>query len=179
MSALRTSRSLAEALELVTEVPDFPEQGVLFRDLTTLLADPGAFAAVIDALAETVPPGTELVAGVEARGFAFAAAVAKVRGLGLLLIRKPGKLPSVAHRVDYELEYGRGSLELAAHTVRPAQHVSLVDDVLATGGTIGAAGTLIERAGGVVDAVSVVLELSALGGRAALPGTTITALRTY
>ncbi len=164
----RSGSSLDRALGLVAEIPDFPEPGVRFRDLTPMLSDAAAFRAVVDALAGTVPCGSELVAGVEARGFPFAAAVATVRGLGLVLIRKPGKLPAVAARVDYELEYGTASLELAAHTVFPGARVSLLDDVLATGGTLAAACSLIEQAGATVDVVSTAVELAAFDGRTRL-----------
>ncbi len=113
---------LDDALNLITEVPDFPEPGVLFRDLSPLFADAAGFAAVTDALADTVDPGVELLAGVEARGFLLAAAVGYSRGLGVALIRKPGKLPRVAGRVDYALEYGTATVELPAgsRAARPA-----------------------------------------------------------
>jgi adenine phosphoribosyltransferase len=163
-------RDLDAALGLITEIPDFPEPGVRFRDLTPLLSDAAAFRSVVEALAATVPAESELVAGVEARGFPFAAAVATLRGLGLLLIRKPGKLPDVAHRVDYELEYGTASLELGARTVSPGARVALLDDLLATGGTLAAACSLLDQSGATVDVVSTVLELAALGGRSKLGG---------
>jgi adenine phosphoribosyltransferase len=135
-----------------------------------MLSDAAAFRCVVEALAATVPAESELVAGVDARGFPFAAAVATLRGLGLLLIRKPGKLPEVVHRVDYELEYGTASLELGAHTVPPSAHVALLDDLLATGGTLAAGCSLLEQADATVDVVSTVLELAALDGRSKLGG---------
>lgn len=168
---------LADALETITEVPDFPEPGVLFRDLTPLFGDPAAFAAVTDALADTVRE-VDLLAAVEARGFLLAAAVGYATGLGVALVRKPGKLPSVAGRIDYQLEYGTESLELPTGTVQPGQRVAVLDDVLATGGTVQAACALLERVGAQVAGVSVVLELAALEGRARLAGRDVRALAT-
>nr|WP_225956322.1 adenine phosphoribosyltransferase [Amycolatopsis lexingtonensis] len=169
---------MEKALGLIAEVPDFPEPGVLFRDLSPLFADAGAFKAVTDALAETLAPGVEALAGVEARGFLLAAAVGYARGLGVVLIRKPGKLPQVAGRVDYALEYGTATVELPSGVVKPGQRIAVLDDVLATGGTVAATGKLLEDAGAVVDSVSVVLELGALGGREVLGDRKIHALRT-
>jgi adenine phosphoribosyltransferase len=164
---------------IAVDVPDFPEPGVLFRDLTPVFADPGAFRRVVDALtapAEVDPraaalsggnggPGFDVVAGVEARGFLLAAAVALDAGTGVVLVRKAGKLPREAVSTGYELEYGTATLELHADSIRPGQRVLIVDDVLATGGTLQAAIALVEQLGGVVTAVSVVIELTALGGR--------------
>ncbi|MDT8912457.1 adenine phosphoribosyltransferase [Amycolatopsis sp. PS_44_ISF1] len=168
---------LDQALGLIAEVPDFPEPGVLFRDLSPLFAHAAGFAAVTDALAGTLDPGVELLAGVEARGFLLAAAVGYARGLGVVLVRKPGKLPSVAGRVDYALEYGTASVELPAGIVRPGQRIAVLDDVLATGGTVAATGKLLEDAGAVVTGVSVVLELAGLGGRAVLGGRPVHSLQ--
>ncbi|MFE0026985.1 adenine phosphoribosyltransferase [Amycolatopsis sp. NPDC059021] len=167
---------LDQALGRIAEVPDFPEPGVLFRDLSPLFADAAAFAAVTEALAGTVDPGADLLAGVEARGFLLAAAVGYARGLGVALVRKPGKLPNVAGRVDYALEYGTASVELPAGIVRPGQRVAVLDDVLATGGTVAATCKLLEDAGAVVGGVSVVVELAALGGRNVLSGREVHAL---
>ncbi|PKV96717.1 adenine phosphoribosyltransferase [Amycolatopsis echigonensis] len=169
---------LDEALDLIAEVPDFPEPGVLFRDLSPLFADGPAFAAVADALADTLDPAADLVAGVEARGFLLAAAVGYSRGMGVVLVRKPGKLPSVAGRVDYSLEYGTASVELPADVVKPGQRIAVMDDVLATGGTVAATAKLLEDAGATVTGVSVVLELAALSGRSTLDGRSVHALRT-
>ncbi len=163
---------------LAVDVPDFPEPGVLFRDLTPVFADGPAFRRVVDGLAAPslsdpraaaiAAPGEfpfDVVVGVEARGFLLAAAVAYDAGVGVALVRKAGKLPRTSLAVDYTLEYGTATLELHADAIRPGQRVLVVDDVLATGGTLGAAIALVERAGGVVAAVSVVIELPALGGR--------------
>lgn len=168
---------LDAALALIAEVPDFPEPGVLFRDLSPLFAHGDGFRAVTDALAETVPPDAALLAAVEARGFMLAAAVGYARRLGVVLVRKPGKLPAVAGRVDYALEYGTASLELPDGVVVPDARVTVVDDVLATGGTVTAAAQLLEKAGAVVTGVSVVLELAALGGRSALGGRAVHSLQ--
>ncbi|WP_409464194.1 adenine phosphoribosyltransferase [Amycolatopsis sp. GA6-003] len=169
---------LDEALDLIAEVPDFPEPGVLFRDLSPLFADGPGFAEVADALADTLDPAADLVAGVEARGFLLAAAVGYSRGMGVVLVRKPGKLPSVAGRVDYALEYGTASVELPAGVVKTGQRIAIMDDVLATGGTVAATAKLLEDAGATVTGISVVLELEALNGRSALDARPVHALRT-
>nr|WP_208406228.1 adenine phosphoribosyltransferase [Amycolatopsis granulosa] len=167
---------MERALGLIAEVPDFPEPGVLFRDLSPLFADAGGFRAVVDALAATVDPETDVLAAVEARGFLLAAAVGYARGLGVVLVRKPGKLPSVAARVDYSLEYGTATVELPAGVVAPGQRAVVIDDVLATGGTVAAACELLEKAGAAVSGVSVVMELAALDGRSALTGRKVSSL---
>jgi adenine phosphoribosyltransferase len=163
---------------LSVDVPDFPEPGVVFRDLTPVFADGEAFRRVVDGLAEPAlvdpraaalvtgdGPAFDVVAGVEARGFLLAAAVALDAGTGVVPIRKAGKLPRERVSAEYALEYGTATLELHTDSVRPGQRVLLVDDVLATGGTLLAAIGLIERLGGVVTGVSVVVELVDLGGR--------------
>jgi len=168
---------LDDALSLITEVPDFPEPGVLFRDLSPLFASGDGFAAVVDALSRTLDPDVELLAAVEARGFMLAAAVGYARGLGVVLVRKPGKLPAVAGRIDYALEYGTATLELPSGVAHPGARVSVIDDVLATGGTVDAACRLLEQTGAEVSSVSVVLELAALDGRSALRGRKIHSLQ--
>jgi adenine phosphoribosyltransferase len=168
---------------LAVDVPDFPEPGVLFRDLTPVFADGPAFRRVVDGLAAPSlsdprvaavadggrhpagDPGFDVVVGVEARGFLLAAAVAYDAGVGVVLVRKAGKLPRERMTADYALEYGTATLELHTDSLRAGQRVLIVDDVLATGGTLGAAIALVEQAGGVVTAVSVIIELAALGGR--------------
>jgi adenine phosphoribosyltransferase len=163
---------------IAVDVLDFPEPGVVFRDLTPVFADAAAFRRVVDALTEPAEvdpraaalrgdagPGFDVVAGVEARGFLLAAAVALDAGTGVVPVRKAGKLPRERVSAEYALEYGTATLELHADSIRPGQRVLLVDDVLATGGTLEAAISLIEQLGGVVTAVSVVIELAALGGR--------------
>ncbi|OLF19587.1 adenine phosphoribosyltransferase [Actinophytocola xanthii] len=168
---------LRRALELVRTVADFPEPGVLFRDLNPLFADVGALRTVVDAMAAALPADVDVVAPVEARGFLLGAPLALALGCGMVPVRKAGKLPAVAARVDYQLEYGTASLELPAEVLREGQRVAVVDDVLATGGTVAAVCELVERAGAEVVAVSVVLELTALGGRGQLPGREVQALQ--
>ncbi|MBO9578514.1 MAG: adenine phosphoribosyltransferase [Microbacteriaceae bacterium] len=148
----------------------FPRPGVVFADLTPLIADGAALGVVADALLAPFAGRYDVIAGVEARGFVFGAAAAGRAGRGLVLIRKSGKLPGDTHGLDYELEYGTDRLEVHADQVAPGSRVLLVDDVLATGGTIEAAAALVELAGWRVAGVSVVLEIEALGGRARLAG---------
>jgi adenine phosphoribosyltransferase len=174
----RQAAPVADALALIREIPDFPEPGVLFRDLGPVFADRSAFHALVDALVGTLDPATDILVAIEARGFLLGAAIGYAAGLGVVPVRKPGKTPLVQHRVDYQLEYGTAGLELPAGLLRPGQRAVVVDDVLATGGTVGATAKLIESAGARVTGVSVVIELAALGGRAALPGYPIRALLT-
>ncbi len=169
---------LSAALALVREVPDFPEPGVLFRDLGPVFADGPAFRALTDGLAATLDPATDVLVAIEARGFLLGAALGHATGLGVVPVRKPGKTPVVADRVSYDLEYGSATLELPAGLIRPGQRVTLVDDVLATGGTAAATAELVERAKAEVVGVSLVIELAALGGRARLAGRNIQALLT-
>ncbi|HEY3748794.1 MAG TPA: adenine phosphoribosyltransferase [Pseudonocardiaceae bacterium] len=170
--------AVTDALALIREIPDFPEPGVLFRDLGPVFADRSAFRAMVDAMAGTLDPATDVLVAVEARGFLLGAALGYAVGLGVVPVRKPGKTPLVDHRVEYQLEYGTAGLELPAGLLVAGQRVVIVDDVLATGGTVGAAGQLVEAAGATVSAVSVVIELAALGGRAALPDYSIHTLLT-
>ena len=167
--------ALARAAGLIRDVPDYPTPGVLFRDITPLLADAAAFGAVVEELAGPAR-GADLVVGVEARGFLLGAAVALAAGIGVVPVRKAGKLPLVAASRDYQLEYGSATLELPAGTVPAGARVYLVDDVLATGGTLRASCELLEQVGGVLAGIGVLLELPALGGRAALRGRPLHAL---
>lgn len=153
---------------LTREVPDFPEAGVLFRDLSPVLADPAAFAAVADALVAPFAGRIDVVAGVEARGFPFAAAIAARHDAGLVLIRKAGKLPGERLTEGYALEYGSAALEVHVDQVPVGSRVLIVDDVLATGGTLGAAHRLAERAGWMVAGTAVAIEIVGLGGRSAI-----------
>ncbi len=150
---------------LTREVPDFPEPGIQFKDLTPVLADGDGLAAVTDALAE-IAEGADLVAGIDARGFLLGAAVATKLRTGVLAIRKGGKLPPPVHREEYTLEYGSAVLEIPADGIDlSGRTVVLLDDVLATGGTMVAAHRLLVQSGAVVPRAAVVLELEALGGR--------------
>jgi adenine phosphoribosyltransferase len=151
-------------------IEDFPKAGITFRDLTPVFADGAALRAVTDALVAPFAGRIDAVAGVEARGFLLAASSAYAMGLGVLVIRKPGKLPREVISESYDLEYGSTSLEVQPGDFPPGTRILLLDDVLATGGTLAAASRLIERAGWVVAGVSVVLELEELDGRANLDG---------
>jgi adenine phosphoribosyltransferase len=159
------SPALARAESLILEIPDYPEPGVLFRDITPLLADASALRACVDAMVEPFAGEFDVVAGVEARGFLLAGAIAIAADVGLVPIRKAGKLPRPAASVSYALEYGEATIE-AHDDIAEGTRVLLVDDVLATGGTLAAAHTLIARLGGAVVGTSVLMELDALGGRA-------------
>jgi adenine phosphoribosyltransferase len=161
--------TVAELIASLTRnVADFPQPGVQFKDLTPLFADRDGLRAVTDALAG-IASGADLVAGIDSRGFLVAAAVAERLGTGVLAIRKGGKLPPPVHTERYDLEYGSATLEVPAEGVElRGRRVVVIDDVLATGGTIAAAARLLERTGADVTAAAVVVELTALGGREAL-----------
>ena len=163
---------------LTAIVEDFPKPGITFRDLTPVFANGEALRTVADALVAPWVGKVDAIAGVEARGFLLAAAAAYSVGLGVLVVRKPGKLPRETISESYDLEYGSTSLEVQPADFPPGTRVLVVDDILATGGTLAASTRLIERAGWRVAGVSVVLELEALNGRAALPGREIHALQT-
>ena len=159
---------------LVRTIPDFPKPGILFRDITTLLIDGAGFAATVDALVELARPyGADLIAGIEARGFIFSAPVARALGVGLLPVRKPGKLPGPRIGVDYALEYGTDRLEIHEGACLPGHSVLLVDDLIATGGTALATAELLRRAGAEVPAALFVIDLPDLGGADRLRGAAI------
>ena len=164
----------------ISDVPDFPEPGVVFKDISPLLADHIAFAGAVDAIVAHHGRGTvEKVVGIEARGFLLAAPVAYHFGAGFVPVRKPGKLPLAVHERSYDLEYGSNVLQVHQDAFAPGDRVLVVDDVLATGGTAAAAMALVEAAGGTVVGLSVLLELTFLHGRAALPGRDVHALLTF
>jgi adenine phosphoribosyltransferase len=161
----------------VVDVPDFPQQGVLFKDLTPLFADGAVFREVIDAIVDHYGDGGfDVVVGVEARGFVIAAAVAYAAGVGVIPVRKAGKLPRVAHSATYDLEYGTATLEIGEGSLVADQRVLVVDDVLATGGTAEATLDLVERAGGQIVGLTVLMELAFLSGRERLTGRKVHAL---
>jgi adenine phosphoribosyltransferase len=161
---------------LMREVPDFPEPGIQFKDLTPVLADARGLAVVTEALAAHAADA-DLVAGIDARGFLLGAAVAIRLGTGVLAVRKGGKLPPPVHAETYALEYGTATLEIPADGIEVAgRRVLVVDDVLATGGTLAAAVQLLRTGGAIVTGAAVVLELTALNGRAKLPDLTVTSL---
>ncbi|WP_029287072.1 adenine phosphoribosyltransferase [Cellulomonas sp. HZM] len=163
--------------ELVRLVPDYPEPGVLFRDITPLLADADALADVVAAMARAAGP-VDLVAGMEARGFLLAAPIAVALGAGLVPVRKAGKLPGPVLAESYALEYGSATVEIHPATVRAGARVLVVDDVLATGGTAAATVRLLERCGASVVALSFLVEIEALGGRGRLEGHDVSAIVT-
>lgn len=165
---------------LIREIPDYPKPGVLFYDITPVLADPDGFARLIEAMAEPFhSAGITKVAGIEARGFTLAAPVAEKLGAGFVPIRKPGKLPYEVRRQEYSLEYGTDALEIHADAVGPGDNVLLVDDVIATGGTAAAAIGLLKGLGCNVVGFSVFIELVFLNGMHALDGVSHHALLRY
>jgi adenine phosphoribosyltransferase len=169
---------MARVSALVRDVPDFPEPGVVFRDITPVLADGEAFTSVAVGLA-ALAGEADVVVGVEARGFLIGAAVALTAGTGVVPVRKAGKLPRVAASRRYELEYGAATLELPADAVAPGSRVFVVDDVLATGGTAAATCELVSAVGGEVVAFGTMIELTALGGRSRLGTVPVHALLAY
>jgi adenine phosphoribosyltransferase len=164
----------------IRSVPDWPKKGILFRDITPLLADPKAFAAAVDALcAGFAGAGIEYVAAVEARGFIFGAAVAEKLGAGFVPIRKKGKLPYETQSVSYDLEYGTDTLEVHSDAVGNQARILMVDDLLATGGTMAAACKLIEKIGGQVAGIVFLIELADLRGREKIAGYQVKSIISY
>ena len=155
---------------LIRTIPDFPKPGIQFRDITTLLLDPEGLRLAVETMAAKIEGPIDLVAGIEARGFVFAPALALRLGAGVLLIRKDGKLPGATIAEDYALEYGTDRIAMHADACAPGARVLLVDDLIATGGTARAAVRLIRKAGAVVEQAAFVIDLPDLGGAAALAG---------
>jgi adenine phosphoribosyltransferase len=165
---------------LIREIPDFPKPGVLFYDITTVLKDPQGLHELIDELdSRYARKGIRKVVGIEARGFIFAPAVAYALNAGFVPVRKPKKLPAATERVEYQLEYGTDAVEIHRDAIQPGEHVLIVDDVLATGGTASAVAKLVEKLGGKVVGLGFVIELGFLKGRDKLPGYDIQALLKY
>jgi adenine phosphoribosyltransferase len=154
----------ADLAKLIRTIPDYPKAGILFRDVSTLLLDGEGFRSTIDRMAAMVAPGTELIAGIEARGFIVAAGLSYAMGLGKLMLRKPGKLPGEKIGIDYALEYGTDRIELHTGQITPGQRILLVDDLIATGGTAMAGVELIRQAGGVVEQAVFIVDLPELDG---------------
>jgi adenine phosphoribosyltransferase len=164
----------------IRHVPDFPKPGILFYDITTLLADPQGFRDTVEALAAPYRDlGVEAVVGIESRGFILASAVADRLNAGFVPVRKPGKLPAATIRETYALEYGTDALEMHHDAVKPGQRVLLIDDVLATGGTARAATTLVRKVGGDLLAAAFLIELNFLNGREKLQGEQVFSVLQY
>lgn len=164
MSSLDLTTRLLEPL--IHDVPGFPKPGIVFKDFTPLLADPRGLALAVELMANPHRgTGVDLVAGAESRGFIFGTALAQTLSAGFVPIRKAGKLPRATRAVSYDLEYGQDRLEIHADAIRPGQKVLIVDDLLATGGTLEACCRLVADAGGVVHGMTVLIELAALNGR--------------
>lgn len=164
----------------IRDIPDFPQKGILFKDICPLLQHPQAFRHAIDELARQYQGrGAEVVVGIESRGFIFGAALAYKLGAAFVPVRKVGKLPSEVIREEYSLEYGSNTVEMHRDGIVAGQRVIMVDDLLATGGTMAAAVNLVERLGGKVISLAFLVELTVLGGRKALPGREILALLQY
>ena len=164
----------------IYSIPDFPKPGILFRDVTGVLDSGDGLRLAIDALTiQLTPKDFDVVAGIESRGFIFGAPIAYKFGTAFVPVRKPGKLPRATIRQDYELEYGKAAVEIHADAIKPGQKVVIVDDLLATGGTAEAAAKLVERLGGEVVKILVIMELAGLEGRKLLEGYDISTLITY
>jgi adenine phosphoribosyltransferase len=164
----------------IRDIPDWPVEGILFRDITPLLADPDALAAAVETLyTGFVDSGIEYVAAVEARGFIFGSAVAEKLGVGFVPIRKKGKLPWETESITYDLEYGTDTLEVHRDAFRSGAKVLMVDDLLATGGTMSAACKLVEQTGGKVAGIVFLIELAALGGREKMSDYDITSIISF
>ena len=170
----------AEVEALIRAIPDFPIPGILFRDITPLLKDAAGFKAMIDLFVDKYRAAQiDCVIGIEARGYMIGAPLAYALGAGFVPVRKPGKLPGAKHTEEYALEYGTNSLEIHDDAVGAGQRVLVVDDLLATGGTIAATLRLLKKLGAEAVGVGVLIELAALGGRARLPGVDVTAFISY
>jgi len=168
----------ADLRALVRDIPDFPRPEILFRDITPLLADPVAFRNTVDRLAAPYR-GIRTVVAIESRGFIFGAPVAYALGAGLVPVRKEGRLPAAVLSEEYALEYGANTVEIHTDAIRPGDRVLILDDLLATGGTISAAARLVERLGATVAGIAVLAELSALNGRDVLANYDVTSLIVY
>ncbi len=165
---------LGDLKKMVRTVPDFPEDGIMFRDITTLIGHGEGFAATIGHLARLMGDDRpRYIAGMEARGFIFGAAVAAHLGIGFLPVRKPGKLPVETRGIDYALEYGTDRLEIAADAIEAGDSVIIIDDLIATGGTALATAQLLRDAGAVVDTALFVIDLPDLGGAEKLRGANV------
>lgn len=172
--------ALARASSLIRDVPDFPKPGIVFKDIAPMLEDGPALGTVMSALANRLRAlSPDILIGIESRGFLFAAPVAVELGIGMALVRKPGKLPWKTIREEYALEYGTDAIEMHVDAIKPGARVVVLDDVLATGGTAAAACALVRKAGGQVVACAFAVELGFLSGRDRLADTEVVSLFTY
>jgi len=180
MTQAATENLTSKLKSIIRDVPDFPKKGIVFKDITPLLADPSAFGELVKHFAgQYRNAGITKVLGIEARGFLLAAPIATELGAGLVPVRKKGKLPYKTVAASYALEYGTDTLEMHADAVKPGEKVLIVDDVLATGGTAGAVCSLVEKLGGEVAGIAMLIELEFLNGRAKLAGRPIHSLIKY
>jgi adenine phosphoribosyltransferase len=171
---------LSELKAKIRDIKDFPTEGILFKDITTLLRDPHAFKYVLDQLAMAyIQSNVEVVVGIESRGFIFGGALAHELGAGFVPVRKLGKLPAKTIEVEYELEYGRDALAMHEDAIQPGQRVLVVDDLLATGGTMAATLRLVEQSGGIVVGVIFLIELGFLHGRKKIAKYPVSSLIVY
>ncbi len=169
-----------KAAPLIRDIPDFPQPGIVFKDITPVLSDHAAFSEVVDKMSEAARAfRPDLIVGIESRGFLFGTPLALALGVGFAPVRKLGKLPYETINEEYALEYGTNTVEAHTDAVKPGQRVVIVDDLLATGGTARAAAALVERLGGIVAGYCFVVELGFLNGRAQIPGHPIAALIAY
>lgn len=169
-----------ELRRIIRDVPDFPEKGIVFKDITPLLGDARSFRKAVDYMAEPLSSREfDVLVGIESRGFIFAAALAYQLGKGHVPVRKPGKLPAKTVQVSYQLEYGSDSLEMHEDSIEDGQRVVIVDDVLATGGTARGVADLVEKVGGSVTALSFLIELDFLNGRKKLSSYEICTVLNY
>jgi len=165
---------------LIREIPDFPQPGISFKDISTVIGNAEAFHYIIDEIAKHYRASRpEVVVGIESRGYILGAPLAYELKAGFILVRKPGKLPSAIEKIDYSLEYGVNSLEIHADAIRPGQKVLIVDDILATGGTVSATAELVRRLGGEIIGYAFLAELDALNGRGKLGDAPIVSLVHY
>ncbi len=152
--------------KIIRDIPDFPKKGIIFKDVTTLLKDPVSFQRTVDLLGHRyIDKSIDLVVGIEARGFIVGAALAYKLGAGIILVRKPGKLPYKTHKASYKLEYGTDELEIHQDAISKGQRILIADDLLATGGTVSAVISLIEKLGGEIEECAFLIELDSLKGR--------------
>ncbi len=178
--SIHLTRTAMDLKSLIRDIPDFPKPGILFRDITTLLAHPKGLAATLERLVEKCHPfQPDVVLGMESRGFMFGVPVAHHLGAGFVPVRKPGKLPARTYSAEYDLEYGTDRLEMHCDAFSPGSRVLVIDDLIATGGTAQATANLVERAGGELVGFAFVVELRDLGGRSKLPDVPVVTLVEY